>query len=288
MCRLRKAGAVRIVPCACALKFTVLTALTLWRLVVRQYKEFVAAVQFLSVLPVPGSALLFCTDRAEAELVIGSLYFPLVGLLMGLVLCLFSIFSGPYLPALVLAALLVVVNIWLTGGLHLDGLMDACDGLFGGRSRESKLEIMRDSRVGSFGVLGGVSIILLKFALLASMSLHQLSVVFLLVLPASRWAMVLAMYIFPSARPAGLGAAVRQVVTTRRLIVASLLVLLIALIVGHLIGLCVLGMAMLVTVALGLWVMRSLGGLTGDIYGMMAEVVDVVCLLLLTFFHFGI
>jgi adenosylcobinamide-GDP ribazoletransferase len=275
-------------PCAYALKFTVLTALTLWRLVVRQYKEFVAAVQFLSVLPVPGSAQLFRTDRAEAELVIGSLYFPLIGLLIGLVLCLLSIFIGPYLPSLVLAALLVVVNIWLTGGLHLDGLMDACDGLFGGRSRERKLEIMRDSRVGSFGVLGGVCIILLKFALLASMSLRQLSVVFLLVLPASRWAMVLAMYIFPSARPTGLGAAVRQVVTTRRAIISTALAFLIAFTVGHLIGLCVLGMAVLVTVALGLWVMRSLGGLTGDIYGMMAEVTEVVCLLLLTFLQFGL
>jgi len=255
----------------------------LWQLIVRQYKEFVAAVQFLSVLPVPGSARLFSTDHAEAELVIGSLYFPLVGLLIGLILCLLTVFIGPYIPTLVLSALLVVVNIWLTGGLHLDGLMDACDGLFGGRDREHKLEIMRDSRVGSFGVLGGVSILLLKFALLASMNLHQLPVVFLLALSASRWALVFAMYIFPSARPTGLGAAVRQVVTMRRLIIASVLAFLIALIFGHLAGLCVLGIAAFVVVVLGLWVTRSLGGLTGDIYGMMAEVVEVVCLLLLMF-----
>src|SRR5438045_1387498 len=80
----------------------------LWQLVGRQYKEFVAAVQFLSVLPVPGSSQLFRTDGAEAELVIGSLYFPLVGLLIGLVLSLLSILIGPYLPSLALAALLVV------------------------------------------------------------------------------------------------------------------------------------------------------------------------------------
>ncbi len=258
----------------------------LWQLVVRQYKEFVAAVQFLSVLPIPGGAQLFRTDCAEAELVIGSLYFPLVGLLIGLVLSLLSIFVGPYLPSLALAALLVVVNIWLTGGLHLDGLMDACDGLFGGRSRERKLEIMRDSRVGSFGVLGGVSIILLKFALLASMSAHQLPLAFLLVLPASRWVMVLAIYVFPSARSAGLGASVRQVVTTRRIVCATVLVFLIALIAGHLIGLYVLGVATLVAVALGWWVTRSLGGLTGDIYGMIAEVTEVSCLLFLTFLRF--
>jgi adenosylcobinamide-GDP ribazoletransferase len=267
------------------LKFTGLLPM-LWRFVVRQYKEFVAAVRFLSVLPMPGSAQLFSTDGAETGLVIGSVYFPLVGLLIGLVLSLLSIFVGLYLPSLALAGLLVVVNIGLTGGLHLDGLMDACDGLFGGKSRERKLEIMRDSRVGSFGVLGGVSIILLKFALLASMRVHQLPLVFLLVLPVSRWAMVLAIYVFPSARSAGLGAAVRQVVTTRRVICATVLVFLIALIVGHLVGLCVLGMAALVAVGLGVWVTRSLGGLTGDVYGMIAEVTEVVCLLFLTFLRF--
>jgi adenosylcobinamide-GDP ribazoletransferase len=164
--------------------------------------------------------------------------------------------------------------------------MDACDGLFGGTSRERKLEIMRDSRVGSFGVLGSASVILLKFALLASLSLHQLPLVFLLVLPVSRWAMVLAIYVFPSARSAGLGAAVRQVVTPRRALIATVLAFLIAIIAGHLIGLCVLGMATLVTLAAGLWVTRSLGGLTGDIYGMIAEVTEVACLLLLVFLRF--
>jgi adenosylcobinamide-GDP ribazoletransferase len=208
----------------------------MWLLTFRQYKEFVAAIQFLSVLPVPGSAQLFRTDGAEAELVIGSHYFPLVGLLIGWLLSLLSIFIGLHLPLLVFSAILVVVNIWLTGGLHLDGLMDACDGLFGGRSRERKLEIMHDSRVGSFGVLGGVSVILLKFALLTSLGLHQLPLVFLLVLPASRWAMVLAIYIFPSARPDGLGAAVRQVVTIRHVIIATMLELLIAVLVGRFVG----------------------------------------------------
>jgi adenosylcobinamide-GDP ribazoletransferase len=252
----------------------------------RQYKEFVAAVQFLSVLPVPGSRQLFRTDSVEAELIIGSIYFPLVGLLIGLILCLLSLLIGPYLPSLALAALLVVVNIVLTGGLHLDGLMDACDGLLGGTSRERKLEIMRDSRVGSFGVLGGISIILLKFALLASLNLHQLALAFLLILPISRWAMVLAIYVFPGARSVGLGTAVRRTVTTRRLIVATLLIFLIAIIVAHLIGLGLVGMATFIVLVLGWQVTRSLGGLTGDIYGMIAETTEVTCLLLLVVVRF--
>src|SRR5436853_6173890 len=95
--------------------------------------------------------------------------------------------------------------------------------------------------------------------------------------------MVLAIYMFPNARLTGLGTAARQVVTTHRVIIASLLEILIAITVGHLVGLCVLGMATFVAVAVGLWVTRSLGGLTGDIYGMIAEVTEVACLLLLAF-----
>jgi adenosylcobinamide-GDP ribazoletransferase len=186
-----------------------------------QYKELIAAIRFLSTVPIPGSAQLFQTDSANPRLVLGSAYFPLVGLLLALLLSILPLVLGPYVPPLVLAASLVIALVFLTGGLHLDGLMDTCDGIFGGAGRERKLEIMRDSRVGSFGVLGGVCLLLLKFALFASLDLHLLLWSLLLVLPVSRWAMVLAMRQFPSARSTGLGAAFRQTVSLRRLCVAA-------------------------------------------------------------------
>src|SRR5262249_12075846 len=114
-----------------------------------QYAEFVAAVRFLSVLPLPGYPRHF--NDATVPQRVGSGYYPLAGLLLALLLSLLVVVAAPHLPALALAALLVVGLVLLTGGLHLDGLMDACDGLFGGSTRERKLEIMRDSRVGSFG-----------------------------------------------------------------------------------------------------------------------------------------
>src|SRR5438067_6590846 len=158
-----------------------------------QYMEFVAAVRFLTVLPVPGSTRVFDKDEDTPRLVIGCEYFPLVGLLLALLLWLLVLVLAPFVPQLVLAALLVAALVILTGGLHLDGLMDSCDGLFGGRTRERKLEIMRDSRVGSFGVLGGVCILLLKFAFFASLETHVLYVALLCVLPVSRWTVVLAL-----------------------------------------------------------------------------------------------
>jgi adenosylcobinamide-GDP ribazoletransferase len=251
-----------------------------------QYKEVVAAACFLSILPFPGNAQnFFSSDEGEVQpqVVIGSAYFPFVGLLIAIVACIlpFTIGSNLHLPSLVLAALVTVALIWLTGGLHLDGLMDACDGLFGGSSRERKLEIMHDSHVGAFGVLGSVSVLLLKFAIFASLTPNSLAIALLMVLPIARWAIVLAMYLFFSARSSGLGATARKTVTLPRLLIAGLTSLLIALIVGHLIGLALWMAGTLVTIIVGTWTVYVLGGLTGDIYGAIAEVTEVVCFLML-------
>ncbi len=246
-----------------------------------QYRELVAAVRFLSVLPMPGSTQLFDNYEVAPRLVVGCAYFPLVGLLLACLLWLLVLVLTPLVPQLALAALLVVALVILTGGLHLDGLMDSCDGLFGGDTRERKLEIMRDSRVGSFGVLGGACILLLKFALFASVRVHALPLALLLVLPSARWAVVLALRVFPSARPTGLGAAFHQAVTTEGLVLASIIALAIVLVAGQFIGLIVLVAVTITTLALGFWITRSIGGLTGDNYGAIEEVAEVVALLVL-------
>ena len=258
----------------------------LMRQLQNQYKEFVAAACFLSILPFPRNAQSFFDSEeveTQPQLAIGSAYFPLVGLLIALVACLLPVFIGPslHLPSLVLAALLTVALVCLTGGLHLDGLMDTSDGLFSGDRRERKLEIMRDSHVGAFGVLGGICILLLKFAIFASLDPHHLTLALLIVLPLARWTMVLAIYLFPSARLTGLGVAARQTITLPRLLIAAIISLLIALVAGQLIGFAVWMGGTLVTIIVGTWIAYLLGGLTGDAYGALAETTEVVCLLML-------
>src|SRR5947209_8332205 len=253
----------------------------LWRGIVNQYTEFAAAVQFLSVLPVPGSRQLFDKDVNAPRLRIGCEYFPLVGLLLALLLWLLVLVLAPLVPQLVLAALLVVALVILTGGLHLDGLMDSCDGLFGGSTRERKLEIMRDSRVGSFGVLGATCLLLLKFALFASVSAHALPLALLIALPSARWAMVLVLRVFPGARTTGLGAAFHQAITTERLLATGIIALAIVLSTGQFIGLLVWLAVTFTALILGFWITRSIGGLTGDSYGAIEEVAEVVALLVL-------
>jgi len=251
-----------------------------------QYAELVAAVRFLSVLPMPGRAHAVQPDATRPDPIIGSGYFSLVGVLLALLLALWSLFLGAilHLPSLVLAVLVLIVSILLTGGLHLDGLMDSCDGLFGGTSREHKLEIMRDSRVGSFAVLGGICALLFKFvafATLADLGIYQLPLALLIVLPAARWAMVLVVYIFPSARVAGLGPVFRETVTVRRLVLVVLVALIIAVIAGRLLGLIALLGATLAALVVGVLATRVLGGLTGDVYGAVEEVAEMAALLVL-------
>jgi adenosylcobinamide-GDP ribazoletransferase len=248
---------------------------------VRQYKELLAAIRFLSVIPMPGEKSIFADMRDEPNVVIGCEYFPLVGLLLALLLWVLLMALSVLAVQLLIAAILVVVLTILTGGLHLDGLMDACDGLLGGGTRERKLEIMRDSRVGSFGVLGGVCILLLKFALFASFNIHLLPYALLVALPAARWAMVVVLRLFPPARQTGLGALFHQAVTTRRLMVTTIGTLIIVLLAGQFAGLLSLIVVLLVTLILGRYITRSIGGLTGDTYGAIAEVTEVVALLVM-------
>jgi adenosylcobinamide-GDP ribazoletransferase len=246
-----------------------------WKQCLLEYKKLLAAAGFLSVIVLPGSRRFL----GKADLVAGSEYFPLVGVLLALALGLCVLVLAPLVSQLVVAAVLVVGLVILTGGLHLDGLMDSCDGLFGGRTIERKLEIMRDSRVGSFGVLAGACALLLKFALLSSLNERALPLILLVVLPASRWTLVLALYLFPGARTSGLGVTFRQRITARTLALASAISLLLALVLAQFTGLLVWLSITITACLVGIWLTRKLGGLTGDTCGAIAEIVEIIGLL---------
>lgn len=128
-------------------------------------------------------------------------YYPLVGVVIGIIVWGFAALTSMVLPPLPCAILTLVVWVWLTGGLHLDGWMDAADALFSYRSRERMLEIMKDSRVGAMGVIACVLLLMLKASLLYTVLVER-NVSGLLLLPMvwSRWFMVHAMKRWPKAR----------------------------------------------------------------------------------------
>ncbi len=240
---------------------------------------FLAAVRFLTVFPVPARSQ--APDTAGRSIS----YFPLVGLVIGMVLAGLDWLLRPVTPPALTAALLIVALVILTGGLHMDGFLDTCDGLAGYRTAEERRRIMRDSRVGAFGAIGAVLLLLVKYAALLSIPARWLAPALVLMPVLSRWSMAYAIRAYPNARPEGLGAAFKQGASRERVWLATALLLLIA---AGAAGLTSLGWlavaALIVLVWLGsnifaLWMKSKFAGLTGDSYGAINEVSEVVVLM---------
>ncbi|WP_438446573.1 adenosylcobinamide-GDP ribazoletransferase [Gorillibacterium sp. sgz5001074] len=247
-----------------------------------------AAFQLLSRIPFPVQVPF--EERVLSRSVV---FYPAVGLVIGLLLAGAGTVLSAVLPVEVSAALLAGLWVALTGGLHLDGLMDTADGLLSHRSRERMLEIMKDSRVGAMGVMACVLQLLLKYALLHALLEAQwpLAAGLLAAAPVwSRWFMVAAVVSWPYAREGqpGMGSYFSGA-GSRHLLGASLLAAIgSAVLLGWLAGdwrdAIVLSAGASVTAGCaGLLVAvrmaGKLGGLTGDTYGAINEIVETVLLL---------
>ncbi len=207
-------------------------------------------------------------------------WFPLVGLIIGAILVGLDFFLSHLLPPLPATALLLAAWVAITGGLHLDGFIDCCDGLLVAKPAEQRLEIMKDSRVGAFGVLGAICLLLVKFSALSALSPGE-RLGWLLVVPAlSRWVMVWAAWRYPPARTDGFAVWFRQGLGWPQLVIAGSTALLVALVVGREAGLASFATVWLFALLFAAWVQRRIPGLTGDVYGALNELSEVVGLLL--------
>jgi adenosylcobinamide-GDP ribazoletransferase len=233
---------------------------------------FLAALQFLTILPPLVRRSLTARELGAA---VG--WFPFIGLLLGLALALGDALLGLFLPLPAMSALLLVLWVVLTGALHLDGFLDSCDGLFGGWTPEKRLEILRDERVGAYALAGGVLLLLVKFSALLSLSPRR--EVLILAPIFGRWCMSLAVVAFPYARPDGLGRRMKDNAGWLGAALASAISFGAAWIVGRQAGLATMGIAILVTLVVARFAMKRIPGLTGDIYGAINEIVEVVVLL---------
>jgi adenosylcobinamide-GDP ribazoletransferase len=243
-------------------------------------REFITALQFLTRI-----RLFRDPDYDDGLFGRSVKFFPLIGLLAGSILAGVAVLTGGWLPGTVRSTLLVTLSVFITGGLHCDGLMDSADGLFSGRSRERMLEIMKDSRVGSFGVIAIFLLLLWKWALLHDLPDSLLGPALISMMTFGRFAMILAILYFPYARPEGMGKAFALNAGTHSLgpALATLLGLLAAFYVAK--GLLVCAIAAVAALAailfagwFGRWTTHKLGGMTGDTYGAVAELAELVVL----------
>ncbi len=230
------------------------------------------AIGFLTVFPLAPSG--------PAQMGPARAYFPLVGLALGGVLAGLDLAARQALPLPVVGALLVVALLVLTRAIHTEGFLDSCDGLFGGYTPAKRLEILRDSHVGAFAVVGGAGLLLLKWTLLTGIP-DDVRVGLLVAFPClSRFGMVSTMAAFRYVREQGIGTSF-QTGRNRWQVVFGFAT---AGAAGGLLlgvgGLILVAAAIGVSLGVGWWVTRLLGGMTGDTYGAVNEVAEVAVLLL--------
>ncbi len=235
-------------------------------------------VGFFTRIPAGG-----ITDRRLADAIWAV---PLVGALVAVVgACGFGIASWLNLPPAIAAAIALAATILMTGGLHEDGLADVADGFGGGATRERKLEIMKDSRIGTFGVLALVLTVLVRWSALAALS-GSIPMLAPLVAAhaASRGIMPAMMAVLPPARATGLSASAGTVSFSASLLAAAL----------GFVGLLALGpfAALLSAVALVVWFLalkslseRQIGGQTGDVLGTLQQGGEIIVLLVALSLH---
>ncbi len=248
---------------------------------------FPLALTFLTVFPWPR-----VNEVTPGDLARSLFWFPWVGALLGLALWGAGVGLAALLPAPAAAALLAAFTVFLTRGLHLDGLADTADGLGGGRTPEARLAIMKDSRLGAFGAVSLVVVLLLKFAFFQALLEHHGEQGLLLFPLISRWSLVLLAALSPYARPGGgLGQAMTEGASWPRTLGATAAALAISFLFGGLAGPLLLGAAGLLVWGLSRYFRRRLGGVTGDVYGAVNEIVETAtlgCLALLGSWQRGI
>lgn len=243
-----------------------------WRRVVAWSTPLAASIQFLTVAPP-----LVRRPFTDAEMARSVAFFPLVGALLGVVLAGLDLAFRRIFPPGVAAAILLAAWVAMTGAFHLDGFLDSCDGLFGGHTPEDRLRILRDERVGAFAVSGGVLLLLLKYAAIAS--LQRPAAALILAPTLGRWAMTSVLLCFPYRRAEGLGRSMKQLAGWGEGLIATALALGAIAAVGWRFGL----IAWLAVVATGGYsarlASRRLEGLTGDSYGATCEIGEAAALL---------
>ncbi|HVP77243.1 MAG TPA: adenosylcobinamide-GDP ribazoletransferase [Thermodesulfobacteriota bacterium] len=241
-------------------------------------KDFFQALSFLTILPVSRFSL-----PEEKGLARSMAYFPLAGLLLGLLLAMaYFLLSFLFSKSLVLWLTLGWLAL-LTRGLHLDGFADTVDGFAAGGSKEKILEVMRDSRIGAFGVVGLILLIGAKYLVLDEIARESIPRALILMTVMGRNSMVWVCYRSPYARPGGgLAQPFAENLTMREMVISSLCAFGIGLLLWGLKGaLIFLGMV-LVSLVFRFFFIRRLNGITGDTLGAANELSELLCLILLT------
>lgn len=245
--------------------------------------------KFMTRLPFPGG------KRFDSkELGTGMKWFPIVGLIIGIINFIVAIALQEFIASsVILAIVLVTLDVIITGGLHLDGLADTFDGIFSYRSKQKMLEIMKDSRVGTNGVLVLILYFIFKIALLVEVSeLFQVNqgIVMLIVPILSRIGGVINCVFEPYARTSGMGKTFVDNTNLSGGIASYITVTILLYIISYYFVLpfinlfIILNIIVLLSLLFGKIMTKKIGGITGDTLGAVLELTSVLSLALMYLF----
>ncbi len=245
-------------------------------------KNFIHAFQFLTIFTLSRREKV-----TEGDLARSMAYFPLVGFLLGVILVYTDMALSYVLPHTIGNALLVLISVLLTRALHIDGLADTLDGLMGGSDKESRLRIMKDSRLGTAGALGIIFVVLVKYHALNELFGYNKVTALLTAPMLARWSQTLMVFKANYGRKEGMGRAFVGHLRVGGLAAVSALTLGLAafVIVREELWTVILAVVVMCAVVLfsilGRWyLVRKLGGVTGDAIGAVSELNEVLTFLL--------
>ena len=245
-----------------------------------QPQDLVIALGLLTRLPLPAQAFAASGSRPPAQ---AAWAYPLVGLVVAVAAVLVAwLMGGLGLPAPVQAMFVIAVTVVLTGAMHEDGLADCADGFWGGWTRERRLEIMKDSQIGTYGVIALVLSLVLRWQLITMLiDAGALTAALIPAAMVSRAAMVWTMARLPQARDKGL---------SRQTGIPAPPALMAAVAIGLCAALFTAGwfatilVSILLTFATGLLARAKIAGQTGDVLGATQQIVEIGCLLSISAF----
>ena len=232
-------------------------------------RSFLLAVQFLTRIPVRLS------DVREDELGRASAYFPLIGTAIGAVAAVIFWAVHHVLPASTSIILILVFMTIITNALHEDGLADALDGFGGGWTKDKALSIMKDSRIGSFGALGLIFLVISKYNLMGLIEPNHLWRWLLFAPTAARWSTLPLCLTLDYARDEGQGKAVARKIPDFAVIFGTLTLFAASAAAGLYGALLGLAASAGVIVVTGLYYRHRVGGVTGDCLGATNQLVEV-------------
>jgi adenosylcobinamide-GDP ribazoletransferase len=243
-------------------------------------KRIILMIQFLTRIPIKTTL-----DVTEEDFGKGLAFAPFVGLVIGVVLYLIYLVFKNTFPVYLISTVIVVCYLMLSGGIHMDGLGDTFDGVFSGRSKEKVMEIMKDSRTGTFGVLALISIILLDVSLL-SMLIPLCDGTIIIIFPIlGRMGCLIGAGAFDYARKEGLAKSFVHHCSKNEIMIGLIITLVSVVLVMTSFNILIhVAISLIISYLLNLYFSKKLSGITGDTMGAVCELSQTIFLLIVALF----